>query len=328
MSRAILAILLAAFLPSGVVAKPLAVPEDATGWYAWRVAAAADAPAWCCYSRRNKSATLTCNLEKGGAWVTCGDAVLPGGEAQVYVQLRAGRAEKIRVLSPGCEVEQPERLTDLGRVEADLSFEWLVRQVERDAPASEEALAAIAVHDGERPLRWLVDAANGAVDGDLREGAIFWLGQGRIAETADALERLMFEDDDAEIRQQAAFALSQSRAPNRIDALIRQGREDEDGETRAQAWFWLAQTGAAESEKAILDAIASDPDRDVQEEAVFALSQLPDDRAVDALIGVLRDRTLRREMREQALFWLAQSDSERALAVVENLLTRDDGASY
>lgn len=333
MTRGARAILLAALLPAPAVAAPLEVPGDATGWYGWRVAAAPDAPAWCCNAWRGETRGDTegrglCNLETGGAWTTCDDAVASSGEVLVYARLAAGTAEKIRVLSPGCAVELPDDLTDLGAVDADASFEWLRGQVGADAPAGDEALAAIAMHRGERPLRWLVDVANGAADGpaddELREDAVFWLGQARIGEAAGTIERLMFDDADPEIRQHAAFVMSQSKAPNRIEALIRQGREDEHGETRAQAWFWLAQTGAAESEAAILRAIASDPDRDVREEAVFALSHLPEERAVDALVGVLRDRSLRQDVREQALFWLAQSESDRALAIVENLLTRGD----
>jgi hypothetical protein len=35
---------------------------------------------------------------------------------------------------------------------------------------------------------------------------------------------------------------------------------------------------------------------------------------------VLRDRGLHREIRERALFWLAQSDSDRAFAYLDELL--------
>jgi HEAT repeat protein len=148
------------------------------------------------------------------------------------------------------------------------------------------------------------------------------MAQGRISESASELERMMSRDPDPEIRQHAAFSLSQTSAPNRGDALIRQGREDEEPEVRSQAWFWLAQTGLNGSEEQIRWAIANDSDDDVRAEAVFALSQLPEERSVDALLAVLRDRSLHREIREQALFWLAQSDSDRAFAYLDELLAR------
>ena len=65
-----------------------------------------------------------------------------------------------------------------------------------------------------------------------------------------------------------------------------------------------------------------DKSADVREEAVFALSQLPDDRAVKALAAVLEDRSLDQELREEALFWLAQSDSEIAFTYVDKLFSR------
>jgi HEAT repeat protein len=74
------------------------------------------------------------------------------------------------------------------------------------------------------------------------------------------------------------------------------------------------------SEKEIRWAIVNDPEDDVREEAVFALSQLPGERGIDALFAVLRDQGLHREIREQALFWLAQSDSDRAFAYLDELL--------
>jgi HEAT repeat protein len=57
----------------------------------------------------------------------------------------------------------------------------------------------------------------------------------------------------------------------------------------------------------------------VREQAVFAMSQLPEERAVDALLRVLRE-TSRPEVRRQALFWLANSDDPRALDEIERLL--------
>ena len=72
--------------------------------------------------------------------------------------------------------------------------------------------------------------------------------------------------------------------------------------------------------EALLRAMAEDPDRKVREEAVFALSQLPGERAVDALLAVVEDRQLDLERRKNALFWLVQSESDRAFTSVERLL--------
>jgi hypothetical protein len=93
-------------------------------------------------------------------------------------------------------------------------------------------------------------------------------------------------------------------------------------ETRRSAVFWLGQA-AGTAATASLDSLVGDPkgDRQVREAAVFALSQRPRDEGVPALIRVARtDRDP--DIRKKAIFWLGQSDDPRALALFEDLLTK------
>lgn len=294
------------------------------GLYTWRVAATDDAPCWCCvnWSGRSQNARA-CDLDSRNANYSVDDSRDPGGEMQIYVLIESGKALRIRTLSPQCAVTSRRDIVDLGVIEPAESLAWLEERV-MSSPVGSDALAAIAVHRDPAALRFLLDIAASGPAMELRKDAIFWMAQGRISESASELERMMARDQDPEIRRHAAFSLSQSGAPNRGEALIRQGREDEDPEVRSQAWFWLAQTGLNGTEKEIQWAIANDPEDDVREEAVFALSQLPEERGIDALFAVLRDRDLHREIREQALFWLAQSDSDRAFAYLDELLAGPD----
>jgi HEAT repeat protein len=290
------------------------------GLYTWRVAATDDAPCWCCVNWSGKSYNARpCDLDSRNASYSVDDSLDAAGEMRIYALIESGKATRIRTFSPQCAVTSRRDIIDLGTIQPVESLAWLQERV-TSSTVGPDALAAIAVHRDPAALRFLLEiAASGPAMG-LRKDAIFWMAQGRISESASELERMMFKDPDPEIRRHAAFSLSQSSAPNRTDALIRQGRDDEEPEVRSQAWFWLAQTGSSESEKAIQWAIANDPEGDVREEAVFALSQLPGERGVDALFAVLRDRGLHREIREQALFWLAQSDSDRAFAYLDELL--------
>ena len=104
------------------------------------------------------------------------------------------------------------------------------------------------------------------------------------------------------------------RAPRAARDLIRLGNTDKDGEVRSQAWFWLAQSDATEAEQAIATALRKDADDHVREQAVFALSQLPEGRATRALIATAEDRSLSREQRKRAVFWLSHSESASAQA--------------
>lgn len=93
-------------------------------------------------------------------------------------------------------------------------------------------------------------------------------------------------------------------------------------DTRKQAVFWLGQAAEAAA-TAGLDSLASASDEDVEvrEAAVFALSQRPGDEGIPAWIRIARShRDVR--LRRRAMFWLAQSDDPRALALFEDILTR------
>ena len=60
----------------------------------------------------------------------------------------------------------------------------------------------------------------------------------------------------------------------------------------------------------------------IAEDAVIALAMHADDVALPALQSLVEDRSQERELREQALFWLAQSDSDEAYRYIDSLLGR------
>ncbi len=319
--------ILALMILSLFVGKPASadMPElGEDGWYTWKVRAAVDAPNWCCYSWNSGVAReKICDLDDGhrGFSSSDGDKGM-GDELQIYALVDRGKVTEIRPLSAQCPVKSTATIVDLGPVDANDSINRLQPFIGKDEDLSTEALAAIAAHAGDESLQVLLDATDSKHDMELRESAVFWLAQIRGPEARKQIEELMFEDRDPKFREEVAFAYSQSNIKNRSAALIKLGNEDSNTDVRSQAWFWLAQTEAEESEAAITRAMHQDKSADVREEAVFALSQLPDDRAVKALAAVLEDRSLDQELREEALFWLAQSDSEIAFTYVDKLFSR------
>jgi hypothetical protein len=319
---------LALFIPLALVA-PIAdaAPADsgafaADGWYTWRVAAVDDAPRWCCLEWiGGRAVPTTCTLDADHFNFGSDRSRLPAvDELQLYGLARNGELARLRALSPACPVDSPVPPTDLGRIEPAASLAWL-QPLARDDDS--DALAAIAVHRGPEALAFLTGVARRDRDSDLRENAMFWLGQVRIGEARDTLVELMFDDPDPDLREQAAFSIAQSTAPDRTELLIRQGREDADPDVRGQAWFWLADSGVADSEPVIFEALRTDPDADVREDAVFALSQLPDERAIASLLRIVNDPGMAHELREHALFWLVQSDSDEAYDAIDRLFSAD-----
>jgi len=123
----------------------------------------------------------------------------------------------------------------------------------------------------------------------------------------------------------ALAALSMHSGDLARDGMISLGDTDKRSQVRSQAWFWLAMSGRPGVESPISSALRKDPDDYVREQAVFALSRLPDDRATKALAAVAEDRSLSREQRKRAVFWLAQSESDAAQAYLEKVLSVSSG---
>jgi hypothetical protein len=59
----------------------------------------------------------------------------------------------------------------------------------------------------------------------------------------------------------------------------------------------------------------------ISEDAIAAISAHAGDAAFAALTGLLEDRKRGKETREQALFWLAQSDSDEAFEYLDALIS-------
>ena len=248
MKRAGCAFLLAACLAIDAAAASLdALGPD--GWYTWRVEAAEGAPAWCCFSWHDGAVTSrVCNLDRHSGYGDCGDAELDGF-VQVYARLDGGKTSKLRVLAPGCPVESRNDIADLGDVDAKTSFDWLRLHVRPDSRVAEDALAAIAMHRGEQPRRFLIDTAGDAAKGDIREAALFWLARTGARESEATIMRAVASDPEHEVREGAVFALSQLPGDRAVDALTAVLRDRElDRELREEALFWLAQS---ESERAL-----------------------------------------------------------------------------
>ena len=92
--------------------------------------------------------------------------------------------------------------------------------------------------------------------------------------------------------------------------------------TRKAAVHWLGREAAAESARELGGIVRDRTEEDeVREAAVFAVSQLPREQAVDLLIEVVRTVPDAR-VRSRALFWLADMDHPRAIALFEEILSR------
>ena len=297
----------------------LPLPKD--GWASWQVEAVDDAPAMCCWSSWDDHAgqAKACNLD-GGEHQGSGTRDHETTDAvRVYARFANGKLERLRTLSASCPVETKTPIQKLDGISTDDSARWLTGLASR-GDLEEHVLESLAVHRGDLAFDTLKRIANGETSGDRRNQAIFWIALARGIPGAEFATSTMFNDKDAGVRKHAAFAITVSKSPTIAPDLIRLGNTDKDGEVRAQAWFWLAHTGVPNAEQAITTALRKDTDDHVREEAIFALSQLPDGRGAKALIAVAEDRSLTREQRKRAVYWLGQSESADAQLYLDKVL--------
>jgi len=318
--RSLLAAALCLVLGPQALAAELKLPAD--GWSSWEVAAVDDAPAWCCWN--------SCKLDGNDGGFSSRDDETTD-TVRIYARTTGGRVDRLRALAASCPVEAATSIHDLGKVTEDDSARWLIdlrKQAEsgtvKRSRIDDTALAALAIHHGNFARDAVAGLARNDARKETRKQAVFWLAQVRGAEGAEITSSVMFNDREPDVRKHAAFALGQSKSPRVAADLIKLGTTDSVGDVRAQAWFWLAQNGAPEAEGAISAALRKDSDDRVRERAIFALSQLPDDRGTKALIAAAEDRSLSREQRKRAVFWLTQSESAAAQAYLDRVLTAHD----
>lgn len=97
-------------------------------------------------------------------------------------------------------------------------------------------------------------------------------------------------------------------------------RRDRDLENRKDAVFWMAQVRVADSGSTIRELMRNDDNEELRQHALFAYSQSAAPDRIEALIAVIEDRDLSQGDRKNALFWLAQTESDQAIAYLERLL--------
>lgn len=296
------------------------------GWVGYHVPMVADAGTPCCFEWHGKNPThAACELE-GRNWniSISDDPGMPKSDTlNVYLRVAHGQIEKVRAFGDSCALKDADRVHWLDDVSSADSVALLARAAAA-ASAEDTAdadLTAMALHADASATPALAQLADSTHRQQLREQALFWLGQARGAAGAQIVEHAATTDPDPEFRANAVFALSQSHGTDAYATILRIAQTDASDHVREQALFWMAQTEDARAQKDIIAAIEKDPSDDVREQAVFALSQLKDKQADTALIALVRGH-YPRKVKEQALFWLGQSGSNEALKFLDEVLSK------
>lgn len=240
----------------------------------------------------------------------------------VLARIDNNAVDKIRFIGSSCQLDAGGLpfiwLTD---VKPDDSIAWLSSLVTIDDKRhSDQALAAIAMHQTPVATTVLEKFASSSSPLWLREKGAFWLGAGRGHDGYEALKKLM-NDPDPEFRKKLSFDLFVSKDAAAVDDLIAMAKSDKDVGVREQAIFWVGQKAGHKAVAMLKDTVENDPELGVKKKAVFALSQLPKDEAVPELLHVAQTNASP-TVRKEAIFWLGQTHDPRALDYFEQILSK------
>lgn len=141
---------------------------------------------------------------------------------------------------------------------------------------------------------------------------------------ATAVEFLLSPDAlrtaEGEAADRMVFAATLADAESWPGLLEVARMHDLSSRARKSAVFWLAQAAGDRATEGLRSIIGDDSDElEVRKQAVFALSQIRSDATIDALIDIARTNR-EPEIRRNAIFWLGQSDSPRAITFFEEIL--------
>lgn len=141
-------------------------------------------------------------------------------------------------------------------------------------------------------------------------------------EASDYLQSLM-EKGPEEIVKHTFVPAIVADAPDPYETMLRIAKDDRRSRSvRSGAIFWLGQGAGDVATRELSNIVAADTvDREVRKQAVFALSQQRGDVGIDALIRVVRTNR-DPQLRKEALFWLGQSGSPKAIALIEELILK------
>ena len=212
----------------------------------------------------------------------------------------------------------------LSQVKSDEALEALEAILaETDDPQIQErAVFALSQHGSPRAAEILMKLAERpGASREIREQAIFWIGQnpqlGGVRYLLDLYPRL----DDPELKERAVFAISQTDTEESRRWLLERLRDgSESVEVRKMALFWAGQSKGV-SVADLQGLYGSLPDVEMREQVIFVASQRKEAQAVDFLMEVARTEK-DPELRERAIFWLGQSKDPRIAEFLLSLIRR------
>ena len=288
--------------------RALVAHQSEAAWIAYDVAAV-------------RGPRLGCQFVSHDGWSDAGVVHLePPDHAIVLFRVAANAVERIRVLSPDCEIDAGglavHWLTDVKPAE---SIALLANYANDRNMSENSSVAAIAMHADPAADSVLDRFAAPSQPEALRNRAMRWLGSARGRHGIETLKNLLANQTAPDVRRQAISAIGSSREPEAQQILLAAARGDRDARVRSQAVSLLSRQPVPNL-AGVLGGIAdSDPDSEVSKRAVNSLASLSDGTGIPELIRLVKT-SKNAEVRKEAMRALSRAHDERATAFLEQVL--------
>jgi HEAT repeats len=189
-------------------------------------------PAWIGYAVPSiRSYNLGCDYVSPGGRTAPGVVHLePPDQAVMLFRVVGGAVDRIRVLSPDCEI-------DAGGV----PVHWLtgIRPAESVALLSSidrnQAVMAIAMHADPAADAALEKLIASTQPDAVRRRAAYWIGAARGRHGLDVVKQILSTESSPAVRERAIEGIGASREPEALDLLISTARQDHEARVRRQA---------------------------------------------------------------------------------------------
>jgi hypothetical protein len=288
--------------------------------------AAQPQPAWIAYSVPSIRTFMGCDYVRDGWNQSINPAGVvhlePPDHAVVLFRVDGGNVERIRTLSPDCEIDAGDLpvhwLSDVKPAESVALLNTFATQRER---YMDSAMNAIAMHSDPTADAALLRFLATDQPESIRLRVVSWFGPSRGRRGYDVLKNLIANDPSERVRERAISVLGNSKEPEAIDLLIATARKDPNSRMRMQALSSLNRHSGAKVLATFKDAIENDPDMQVKRRAVSSLQSMPDGEGVPLLIQLAKT-TQNTEVRKQAMSSLGNSRDGRAVTFFEEVLKK------
>ena len=246
----------------------------------------------------------------------------PPDHAVILFRVDSGAVERIRTLSPDCEIDAGDLpvhwLADVKPAESVALLDTFATQRER---YMDGAMSAIASHSDPAADAALQRFLAPTQPESIRLRVVSWFGNMRGRRGFDVLKNLIANDPSERVRERAISTLGNSKEPEALDLLIATARKDPNSRMRMQALSALNRHSGAKVLNTFKDAIESDPDVQVKRRAVSSLQSMPDGEGIPLLIQLAK-ATHDNDVRKQAMNSLGQSHDGRAISFFEEVLKK------